>query len=268
MSDIVKTEVEVDTDITELFPDRNSIGSDFLDFSLELVRIDGIALTDTGKLTRARYFNKMDVRNQIYVDMTFTKEEAQGIQGRMGHLSTGVNSVTALKCMGAQCSFAADCPYQQIGKAPLGKSCLIEVDLLLYHSQRFMKEFEVDPEDHTEILLVQELSELVIYEMRVARVLATPENALLFQEEIKMDKEGNEIRNEQIHWAWELKDKIKNRRMKILDALNATRKSKNIQADNGPASFGDFVKTLTDKMDKIQQIQNTEEVDAVYDVSK
>jgi len=231
------------------------------------VRLDGIALTTDNKLTRTEYFQQMNPRNLIYGDMTFTKEEAAYLNANYKRLAIGVNSVVAMRCTGNECAFAGSCPYVQINNAPIGKPCLLEYDLLNYHTQRFMEEFQVDPAQHSELMLVQELAELIIYEMRLSRVLSEPGDALLFSEEISFDKTGNEIKNEKTHWAWELKERVKTRRLKIMESLNATRKQK---ADYNKPVEGDstYVAFVTNLRKKIDAISTTEEADFTEDEEK
>jgi len=56
-------------------------------------------------------------------------------------------------------------------------------------------------------------------------ILSRAENAEMTQEvTVGMDTEGNPISNEEIHKAWELKERVKNRKQKILESLVGTRK--------------------------------------------
>lgn len=226
--------------------------------ALDVVRIDGIGLTSTGVLTRTDYFSKMDMRKEIYGELAFTKEEADKITRQYKKLATGPNSVMAMVCTANLCPFAFDCPYQQIGKAPVGLACLLEYDLLDYHSRRFIEQFDIQPEDHSDMLLVQELSELTVYEMRLARILASPDHALLYTEEIKTSVDGTVTVTEKEHWALAAKAKIKKSRLQVLDALIGTRKSKlatKLPSDQNNNSYGDFLKTLHEKIEAAKIIE-------------
>lgn len=225
--------------------------------AIELVNVYDIALTSEKNLTRTKYFESLDIKKELYPDLTFTPNEAASLTAFYGRMVWGINSVVALKCRAEKCAFADSCPYQQMGKAPLGKPCLIELDLLSYHTKRFMEEFEVDPNSHSELMLVQELSELIIYEMRVTRYLAEDEEAsTLSFEEILTTPEGSEITTKVEHWAWGTKEKIKTRRMKILDSLMALRKSKGIPDKEGSTPQQDYKNFVSGIMQKIDDIVN------------
>jgi hypothetical protein len=223
------------------------------------VRIDGVALTEDGALTKSQMFGAMYPRMEMYGDMVFSVDEARTLNMQMHRLKYGINSVVALKCNGPSCVFALDCPYQQMNKAPIGKPCIIEADLLQYHSQKFFDQLEVDPDNHVEVLLVQELSELLIYEMRLSRVLAGEgTDGLLMQKEESYDKQGNLIINEKVHWAWEAKEKIKNKRMKLLESLMATRKSNDKPQGDVNLGYASTLHSIVEKIEKLNNAQPTE----------
>lgn len=237
--------------------------------AVEVINVYDIALTVDKNLTRTKYFTSLDVKKDLYPDLTFTPQEAASLNAFYGRMVWGINSVVALKCRGNECPFAKECPYVQMDKAPLGKPCLIEVDLLAYHTKKFMEEFEVDPNSHSELMLVQELSELMIYEMRVTRFLAEDvEASTLSFEEILTTPEGNEISTKVEHWAWGTKEKIKNRRMKILDSLMALRKSKGSPDKDGDRPQQDYKTFVSGIMQKIDDIVNKSKIEDAEIIEK
>ena len=250
--------VEDDEQLKEQLPVQNSTQHG----TISLVKLNGLALTKEGVLTQSGFFDNMEIDKETYGDITLTPEEAHSLTNTYRKLSTGVNAVVPLTCVAEKCPFKNTCWYFQNGKAPIGKPCLVERDLLNYHTQRFFEEFNVHVEDHSEVMLIQELAELIIYEMRVSHVLADPNNASLFGIKISFSKQGDEIQEEVIHWAWEVKEKIKNRRMRLLDALNATRKAKiavdkvlNKNKGNGDNSYHAMIKNFKELMNKSRETQ-------------
>lgn len=189
------------------------------------VKLNGLALTTKGNITRTAYFDSIDIKEEFYGNIVLTEEEAKKLAITFKHLTKGVNAMVPLTCTASACPFADSCPLEQMNKAPIGKPCLIEYELLEFNTRQFIEEFDVDMGSHSEVLLVQELAELSVYEMRASRVLAEPQNAKMFGLRLKFSPDGEAIEEEVEHWAWGLKEKIKNRRMKILDALIGTRKS-------------------------------------------
>lgn len=192
--------------------------------SISLVRADGIGMTSDNQLTRIDFIGKLKNKSNIYGDLAFTPDEVSEISKSYQNLSTGINSVLPMRCTGADCHFAADCVYQKMGKSPAGLGCIIEYDLLAWHTEKLMNQFEVEPDDHTELMLIQEVSEGYVLEMRLNRVLAEPQNSRLFMEVERIGKNETTITEEE-HWAFRVKEKIKTRRMKLLESLNATRSS-------------------------------------------
>lgn len=249
--------VKTDEELLEVLPDQKKSEHG----AIELVGYNGVALTDQGKLTKTHFFNSLKLSRDIYKDMALTQSESQGLIAAFRTLSTGTNSVLPMKCTGPSCPFAEQCPYMQINKAPIGLACPVELELLLYHTERFMKEFDVDPEEHSELMLVQELAELIVYEMRITRILSKEENAMLKFDEIMYTPDGDMMTTTKIHWAWELKEKIKNRRFKLLDLMMGTRKSKkaNIHAPISNPFFQQN-KELLDKIEMLSKnfIQNAD----------
>jgi len=190
-----------------------------------VVSLNDIALTSDGMLTKTAFFENLNIDKEIYGDIKLTAEEAKSLAVQMKNMTTGVNSVVPLRCVADSCPFKDTCWFFENDKAPVGKPCPIEFQLLKYHTQRFIEEFNCDVNDHSEVLLIQELSELIVYEMRVTKKLANDATDLKGVV-IKFSPDGIPMEEETVHWAWTLKDSIKSRRMKILQSLNATRKEK------------------------------------------
>jgi len=232
--------VETNKELREKLPPQKSTETG----TIILTDITGISLTSEGILTRNEFFSNMEsTKLEQYGDIVLTEEEARKLMMSYKKMSTGVNAAVPLTCQGTECPFAKNCPYVELGKEPLGKPCLVEADLLNYHTTRFINEFDVDVNEHSEIMLIQELSELIIMETRVTNVLAEPKNASLYGIKESVAADGTIIQEEVEHWAWGLKEKMKTRRMKILESLNATRKSKSAIKDYGSASEEDNTKT-------------------------
>lgn len=249
--------VEKDEELRESLPAQNAKEHG----TLSLVSITGIGLTKQGKLTKTSFFDSLDISQDDYKDIYLTPEEAQYLANTYRHMTTGINAAIPLRCTGDDCPFAHDCPYVEMKKAPVGKPCKVERDMLNYHTRRFIEEFNVDMDSHSEIMLIQELSELIIMETRVTHVLADPENAQLYGIAEKFNKDGDVIKEEVVHWAVDVKERLKNRRMKILESLNATRKSSgSANADSGAGTSE--TDTLKEILRVIKRVK-ADEVEAV-----
>jgi hypothetical protein len=224
------------------------------------VRLDGVAITEDGELVKTKYFDNFDIKKVIYGDIVFTPQEAFALAAYYKNLTKGVNAVIPLKCTGPQCKFAEDCIYQQMNKAPIGKGCLLEYDMLNYHTNNFAKQFQVAQDNYAEQMLVGELAEILVYEMRISRVLAEPDNATMMGVRIKFSPDGDMMQEETAHWAVEIKEKFKNRKMKIIDALNKNKKNDN---DDLPQNYQSFIAKVSSTLaeyqtKKIQEMNTTE----------
>lgn len=106
-------------------------------------------------------------------------------------------------------------------------NCLVEVELMKRWITDYMEEFDVDPNNATEVAYVNELAELQILEMRVNMNLAKASNAELVTEQtIGVDRDGDPILQQHISPFMELKEKLSNRRSKIIKLMVGDRQEK------------------------------------------
>lgn len=219
------------------------------------IGLNGIKVSEEGEVSRHNYFALLQVDEEKYSDVKFTEEEAKRVSMSIRRMSTGINSSIPMTCTGVQCPFASTCPYVAENKAPLARPCLVEAQLIQYWNEQFIEEFDVDIANITELHLVSELAECNIYEMRVTKHLADKDPTLLTEVVTTVDHAGEEITNIDISKAFDLKDRIKNRRMKILEALMATRKERvKLRLDMGGGhSAADKVSDLKNKLDELRK---------------
>lgn len=193
----------------------------------ELVSFGGVARTESGKLTRSNYFRFLEHNLDDYTDIEFTPEEAKKIHHHLLKLSTGASAMVPMYCGGKLCPFSDRCILYKLGKAPLGKMCLIEVELQRQWTVDFMEEFDVDPSVATEVGYANELAEIAIMERRLNMNLAKPTNAELVTDQIVgVDRDGDPLVQKQISPFMELKDKLASRRSKIIKLMVGDRQEK------------------------------------------
>ena len=189
----------------------------------------GLAINKDGMVTESKMFDFLRLDPEVYGHILLTAEEARKIHYRLqGVKWGGAAAKVPLLCGGEKiCPFAQECPLLEISKVPVGRKCPIEVELMAFWTSRYMREFEVDPENHSEVGMITELVELDIYDLRASMILARPECAELTKDVVVgFDREGKPIVNKEIHKAWELKERVKKRKQKILESLVGTRKEK------------------------------------------
>ena len=186
----------------------------------KVITFGGLARSESGKLTKTNYFNFLNHNLDDYTDLEFTPEQAHKVHNHLLKLSTGATAMAPMYCGGDRCPFKERCVFYQMDKAPVGKQCLIEVELMKTWVMDYMTEFDVDPNNTTEVAYVNELAELQILEMRINMNLAKPGNAeLVTDQTVGVDRDGDPILQKQISPFMELKDKIANRRSKVIKLM-------------------------------------------------
>lgn len=211
------------------------------DVKKKLVRLDGLAITEDGKLTQTKLFNFLKIDIDDYSDIALTDEQAQLVSRHLRYMSTGLNAIVPIYCGGKdKCPFARSCPFVKIDKIPLGRICPVEASLVKLWTEAYINEFNVDPANFSELAMVQELAELDIYDRRATFLLQEGEGQTMLQQQaVGTDPDGNPIYQTQIHQAWEVKERVKNRKLRLLEALVGTRKEKykrDAALKRGPAS--------------------------------
>ena len=131
--------------------------------------------------------------------------------------------------------------------------CLVEVNLLHFYTTQYLNEFDVDPSRITEMHLVGELAELDIYEMRSTKLIAEKYPTMISDVVMGFDSEGTPLINEDISKVFDLKERLKKSRMKILETLMATRKER-VKSAIAAAGVGE-VRTISSLYDKLESIK-------------
>jgi hypothetical protein len=232
----------------------------------EVVSFGGIARTESGKLTRSNYFRFLNHNLDDYTDLEFTPEQAQKVHSHLLKLSTGASAMTPMYCGGDMCPFKERCVFWQMGKAPIGKQCLVEVELMKTWVTDYMEEFDVDPNVSTEVAYVNELAELQILEMRINMNLSKAVNAeLIVENTIGVDRDGDPIMQKQISPFMEMKERIANRRSKIIKLMVGDRQEKykkeaalKVKLEDDPSSKMAHMRTKLEGLSR--QLQGMEEV--------
>lgn len=206
---------------------RNHITKDFFSMC-------GIAIAE-GEMIKSKLFSFLKLDPEEYGDIVLTKEDALKVHRRLiGVKWGGAAAKVPLMCGGEEvCPFADACPFVEIYRederpvVPVGRQCPIEKEMIAYWVAKYMDEFEVDPENQSEVSLITEMAELDIYDYRATLLLSEPGNANMMQEiVVGVNADGNPIYNEDIHKAFELKERVKRRKTAILESLVGTRKEK------------------------------------------
>lgn len=193
-----------------------------------LVTLKGAAVTTDGQLTRSNYFNFIRHDLDDYSDISMTPKQARKISQHLQKLSTGATAMVPMYCGGASlCPFADRCPYVAENIAPVGKQCALEVQLVKEYIMRIMEEYDVDPTNFTEIGFINELAEIEILLMRLNMSLSRPENAeLIIDQTTGIGPDGTPVIQKQVSPFMDQKEKLYNRRARIIKLMVGDRQEK------------------------------------------
>ena len=193
----------------------------------DLVTLGGTARTLSGKLTKSNYFRFLEHDLDSYEDIELDPNEAKKIHAHLQKLSTGSTAMIPIYCAGPQCPFAHRCPLIQIDKAPIGRQCIIEVQLLREWTLRYFEEYDVDPNNFTEIGYINELAEIEILLTRINMNLAKPENAELVIDQVAhISHDGTPILQKQLSPFMDQKERLQNRRSKVIKLMVGDRQER------------------------------------------
>lgn len=143
----------------------------------------------------------------------------------MSKTKHGLYASIPMLCKAEACPYASVCPLVDMGQAPEGERCPLEIAMILNRYEDYSKEFGIDDRNIVDMGLVKDL---IDYDIQLFRA----ENKIAIQGDFVEDivvtiTEGGEaITNPKLSQATEYKDKIMNKRFKILELMNSTRKDK------------------------------------------
>lgn len=145
-----------------------------------------------------------------------------------------------------------NCQLHKMNKAPVGAPCIYEQDYLRSQTERYFEEFNVQPDSPTEMQMVAELAEIDLYERRVTQILSLTHQDFSQEDLMGFDAGGNMIARDDISRYLNIKEKLKNRRSKLLESLMATRKERaKIAVQASGAGTGSGSQSLKDKLDML-----------------
>jgi hypothetical protein len=175
---------------------------------------------------------------ELYKDLKITPGQAESFRGHISNLKHGLCAAIPLICS-QRCPFSEVCRAKFAGiTPPEGKPCIVEINLLHYYRRLYLETFNVEEGDFGSFILVNELAELDMYDFRATLILALGDIATgdmdderpniaqaLLTNISHFDEKGQMTHvSQEISAAFNLKEKLKNRKMRILDLLVATRR--------------------------------------------
>lgn len=188
-----------------------------------------------------------------YSDLEFTETDIKRMHGHILGMRMGTTAVAPLLCSGpVKCVFRQKCPLidqtlrtpsggidyvnQNPKKFPLFRGCIFEAQFLDAQKQSYIDEFQIDVDSPTEMMLINKLAELDLYDYRASLILAHGDRDgdggdLLKEQTTGFSPDGSaEIKRLELHPAFEIKERIMKARANILEAMVGTRREQYKQA--------------------------------------
>lgn len=201
-----------------------------------------------------------DIENeekQSVWDISDKSTEAYSKANEMNALKHGLYASIPIRCKAEDCPYADVCPVQKDGLTTRGEHCVIEASTVENLAQKYMEEYEVTQEDITDMGMIRNLVNLDISIFRCEKKLAIDAD-IVQQVVIGLTEDGREIRQPQINLAYDLQDRLINRRQKTLSLLNGTRKDK---AKTNQAEKLDPSQLISDMKNKLDAFENDNVID-------
>lgn len=186
---------------------------------------------------------------------------------KVGRLTTGSAAAVPIVCKGDSCPFRTKCPYFEERVHQLGEDCLVESQLIEYWTYKYIEELDIDTSSISEMHTLSSLVELAIMDLRMSNYIAINDQALMMDFIASVDPNGVPLTNKGTSVAFEVKERIDRRRLKILETFNNTREKKaKLLLDAGSTDIKSTSRSLIDKLEKLaDSVQNRLNVKDIYD---
>lgn len=169
------------------------------------------------------------LENYLPPGLVLTAQEKQMVTQGVKRLSSGLRSSMPITCYGDSCPFRLQCPFHQIGKAPVGKACPVESMLIDVYTKRYIDEFDVDSNFMSEVTTMTMLAATHVLEMRALTLLGKDDNENpdgLIKNVVGFNNEEEPIVQLQEHPALNILERAWRWRRNLLESLVGTRKEK------------------------------------------
>jgi len=208
--------------------------------NVALIKLDGTLVKKDGTTEKSNFFDFLKIQPDDYSDISWTPEEASRVKRQLQRLSTGASAALPLTCGGpVVCPFADRCPFvaedkkrkqeDPLAKAitPVGKTCLVELNLLDEWTRLYIEEYDIEPDTFTEFQMVRELAEIELMLWRLNNNMAKPEHSQLVQETIVgFTKDQTPLTRWEISAFFEAKERLQNRKSRLVKLMVGDRQEK------------------------------------------
>lgn len=204
----------------------------------------------------------LDAGAEDYSDVELTDSQEQLLVKTLKKMAVGSAIFAPMKCAGGECPFAVDCPLVQMGpgvhgKAPVNKPCLLEETTFREALGGYVMEYEVDPASITELTMCSELAEIEVLQWRLNMTLRQPQHASLVTEQtVGVTPQGEQITQLQVSPIFEQKQKLANRKSKLIKLMVGDRQEKyKKEAALKQKTEADAASQMSDVKKQLQELQ-------------
>lgn len=192
----------------------------------DLLILDGHKL-EGDKLTKTDFFNFLATDLSDYSHVKMTPKQAIRFKNSCIRMTHGMSAAIPMLCIGQRCPNKL-CVFHETKTWPLGLQCLYEARMIQYLFQSYMEDLGIDPESPTEMTLVNELVEadILTYRANLGLSGSVDEEAVTLLKTSVIEKGEHMAETTVVHPILEVKERCTRTRMRVLEALAATRREK------------------------------------------
>jgi hypothetical protein len=185
----------------------------------------------------------------------------------MAQTKHGLYASIPMLCKAEACPYATVCPLVEMGAAPKGERCPLEIATILKQFEEYKEEFSVDEDNIVDMGFVKDLIDCDIQTFRAENKMAV-DGDFLEDVVVTVTEGGEEISNPQISKAAEYKERVQTKKHKILQLMHSTRKDKagdKLSIVLDPSSYASQLMEQAEKMGReTNDGYNEDYIDAEY----
>lgn len=186
------------------------------------------------------------------------------IAKRLRQTKHGMYASVPIICKAEACPYADQCELAQMGIAPYGEKCPMEIAAIEDLFQRYCSDMDINPEDagqQVDAIMVKELVDLDISMLRCDKKMAISADFII-DNVVGVSDDGEAITREELHPLTEYKEKLRTQKYKTLNLLNSTRKDKQgskISVEFDPSERAAQMLKVKEEMEMLEQSEQDAE---------
>ena len=236
-----------------------------------LLRLDGIQIAEDGKVSKTDFFKFLDLPAGDYTNLekTMTPEQALKFRNHVVRMKYGTAAAIPLLCAGRQCP-VKQCPFHSGENWPISEPCPIEGKLISMWMRSYMEDLGIDPENITEMVLINKVVEadIIDYRINIALSGGNDKEASTLLKTDTVETEHATSTSTNIHPLLDIKEKYHKIRQSVLETFAATRREKYKRAaalkkredEDVSTHMADLKKTIN-KLNQIKEGKTLEDID-------